>query len=159
MPRKKMTRRADGYYKLNYKDKQFYGKTIKEAQAKLDEYKMMEQAEIDVLSHEKSEFFKYGLHWVEVFRNDCNPCQRKQYMNMIHYSAERLPVYMKDITMQDLQRVLNSLSDYSPSYISKYMTTLKGIFSTATAEGVLLRNPMGAVKRPNCKKVEGHRAL
>lgn len=159
MPRKKMIRRADGYYKLTYKDKQFYGKTIKEAQAKLDEYKRMEQAEIDVLSHDRSEFLQYSKHWVEVFRAGCNPCQRKQYMNMVEYSAERLPVFMKDITMQDIQKVVNSLSDYSPSHVSKYMTTLRGIFSTATAEGVLLRNPMSSIKRPNCKKVEGHRAL
>ena len=48
---------------------------------------------------------------------------------------------------------------YSTSYIGKFMTTLRGIFRTAFAEGILLRNPMEIVKAPKTKKCEGHRAL
>ena len=36
---------------------------------------------------------------------------------------------------------------------------IRGIFRTAVAEGALIRNPMELVKRPKCKKTEGHWAL
>lgn len=159
MPQKKMNRRADGYYKFTYKGKQFYGKTQKEARAKRDAYIAEEQAGIDVLTHEKSEFLKYSLHWIEVFRVECNPRQIFQYKHLVELVAPKFPIHMKDITMQDVQKMLNSMSCYSPSYVSKCMTTLRGIFSTAVAEGVITKNPMEAAKRPKTKKVEGHRAL
>lgn len=66
---------------------------------------------------------------------------------------------MKNITVTDLQTVCNTLSVYSTSYVSKFMTTMRGIFKTAEAEGAMLRNPMEIVKRPKCKKTEGHRTF
>ncbi len=54
---------------------------------------------------------------------------------------------------------VNLLTAYSSSYVSKFMTTLRGVFRTATAEGAVFRNPMELVKRPRCKKTEGHRAF
>jgi len=78
---------------------------------------------------------------------------------MSEYCAERLPKMMKDITVQDMQMVCNSLTHYSSSHVNKFMTTFRGIFATATAEGVIPRNPMDAIRKPKCKATEGHRAL
>ena len=159
MPRKKIAKRADGYYKVYYKGKQFYGKTQAEATAKRDAYIHEEQAGLDVLNHEKSVFTNYALHWIEVYRADCGKTQHRQYITMAEYCAERLPKMMKDITVQDIQKVINSLSHYSPSHVSKFMTTIRGIFSTAAAEGVIMHNPMEAIRRPKTKACEGHRVL
>lgn len=159
MPRNKMTKRTDGYYKVSYKGKQFYAKTQAEALAKRDAYIRDEQAGLDVLNYERSIFRNYAMHWIDVYRADCGKTQHRQYITMADYCAERLPKMMKDITVQDIQKVVNSLSCYSPSHVNKFMTTIRGIFSTAFAEGVIKHNPMEAIRRPKTKKVEGHRVL
>lgn len=142
-----------------YKNKQFYSKTLKEANAKRDAYIKEEQEGLDVLNYERSIFLKYATHWVDVYRAECCKAQHKQYMTMVEYCAERLPKMMKDITVQDVQQVVNSLSAYSTSHANKFMTTIRGIFGTAVAEGVILRNPMEAIRKPKARKVEGHRVL
>lgn len=38
MPRQKLTQRTDGYFKVKYHDKQFYGKTQAEAMKARDAY-------------------------------------------------------------------------------------------------------------------------
>ena len=43
MPRQKLTQRTDGYFKVKYHDKQFYGKTQAEAMKARDAYKQKEQ--------------------------------------------------------------------------------------------------------------------
>ena len=159
MPRKKVSKRSDGYYKVYYKGKQFYGKTQDEVIAKRDAFIREEQAGLDVLNYEKSIFRNYALHWLDVYRADCGKTQHRQYITMAEYCADRLPKMMKDITVQDIQKVMNSLSCYSPSHVSKFMTTIRGIFSTASAEGVIPHNPMDAIRRPRTKKCEGHRVL
>lgn len=159
MARSKAEKSNYGYFKVYYKGKQFYGKTLAEANAKRDAFMQKEQAGIDVLTHEKSIFRNYAMHWIDVYRSDCGKTQHRQYITMAEYCAERLPKMMKDITVQDIQKVINSLSCYSPSHVNKFMTTIRGIFSTAAAEGVIMHNPMEAIRRPRTKKVEGHRAL
>lgn len=159
MPRTKTKKNANGYFRVLYKGKQFYGKSLSEANAKRDAYIIQEQAGLDALSYERSMFLNYAIHWIEVYRADCGKTQQKQYMTMAEYCAERLPKMMKDITVQDMQMVCNSLGHYSRSHVNKFMTTIRGIFATATAEGVIPRNPVEAIKRPKCKETEGHRAL
>lgn len=79
---------------------------------------------------------------------------------MAQYAAQFLRNRnMKNITATDLQALCNSLSGYSPSHVAKFMSLMRGIFKTATAEGAILRNPMELVTRPKCKKCVGHRAL
>ena len=159
MPRQKLKKRSDGYYKCKYHGKQFYGKTQAEALKLRDDYILAEKAGID---HEKSgvSFLDFALTWIQLYRANCNPAQQQQYTRMIEYAAEALEKEkLMDITAFDLQRLLNSLSVYSVSYINKLMNTLRGIFASATANGIIIRNPMTDVIRPKAKKIEGHRAL
>ena len=156
MARTKLTQRNDGRYKTVYKGKQFYGKTQKEAIKKRDEYIANERAGLKL---DETSLVDYGLKWLGVYRTQCNSRQLKQYENMIRFTGERLDKPLCLITATDLQSVVNSLSVYSASHIDKFLTTLRGIFKTAAAEGSIARNPMELVKRPKCKKTEGHRAL
>ena len=55
--------------------------------------------------------------------------------------------------------VLNKLSCYSSSYVSKFASLMNGIFRNAVSNGALIRNPMAGVQRPKCKKTGGHRCL
>ena len=159
MSRNKLAQRSDGRFKVNYKDKQFYGKSKKEALRKREEYVVLEKAGIDY-DHCDTPFTDYGLRWLETYRVDCSSRQQQQYANMIKYAGEKLNNKpMRHITVTDIQSIINTLSVYSTSYVNKFMTTLRGIFRTAFAEGAILRNPMDLVKRPKCKKAEGHRAL
>lgn len=159
MSQRKLTKRADGRYKVNYGSRQFYGKTKAEAEKKRDQFIASEKAG---LNHDLAEtpFLEYALNWVSVYRAACGAPQQKQYAAMMEFTARQLKCKaIKDITVTELQAVVNMLAAYSSSYVSKFMTTLRGVFRTAAAEGAVLRNPMELVKRPKCKKTEGHRAL
>ena len=159
MSHNKLTKRADGRFKCNYGSKQFYGKTKAEAERKRDAWIDDEKAG---LNHdmENMTFREYAMTWIEVYRAECCEKQQREYIRMMDYAASKIRIkLMKGITATDLQAVCNSLSCYSPTYVNKFMTTLRGIFRTALAEGVILRNPMEIVKRPKTKKCEGHRAL
>ena len=145
--------------KVSYGTKQFYGTTKAEVIKKRNAYIASEKVGI---SHDLAEvpFLEYALNWVSVYRAACGAPQQKQYAGMMEFVAKQLKSKaMKDITVTELQAVVSLLTVYSSSYVSKLMTTLRGVFRTAAAEGAVLRNPMELVKRPKCKKTEGHRAF
>ena len=159
MPRQTLTKRNDGRFKCKYNGKQFYGKTQKEALQKRDEYIANEKAgyvhDLDNIS-----LADYSAHWLEAYRCDCGEHQRRQYAGMIDFAVENVgKKKLRDINATDLQALCNMLVPYSTSYVSKFMTTLRGIFRSAVADGAIIRNPMDNVKRPKAKPTEGHRAL
>ena len=159
MPRQKLTKRADGYYKAKYHGKQFYGKTQAEAIRLRDEYKAQEQMG---LSHDLDgvTFLDYGLNWLKTYRTGCGIALQKQYAGMVRFAAEHLrKKYIRDINTNDLQAIFNKLTVYSSSYVSKFASIMNSIFRNAVANGALLRDPMDGVQRPKCKKTGGHRAL
>ena len=159
MPKIKYTKRDDGRYKCKYGDKQFYGHTLVEAMKKRDAWI---QAEKSGLIHQAEGigFREYALNWVHVYRAQAGAPQQKQYLNMMESFADFLPhKAIKDINATDIQSFCNHLSVYSTSYINKFMTTIRGVFKSAYAEGVILRNPVDSVIRPKGKKCEGHRPL
>ena len=162
MPRQKLIQRTDGMYRCKYHGIEFYGRTQEIAFAKRQEYIDAENAGYYHNTDEMT-FHAYATRWIELYRADCGQAQRNQYMNFINYTAKELesinkPV-MKDILSSDIQYVYNTLKDRSPSYISKFMTTIKGIFTAAQADGAILHNPTAALRRPKVRKTEGHRAL
>lgn len=159
MSQKKLTKRADGRYKVSYGAKQFYGKTKAEAIKKRDEYIASENIGLN-LDFAEMTFLDYGINWLRVYRTECGVSQQKQYAKMVEFTANALRNKpMRNVTVTDMQGVCNRLSVYSSSHVAKYMSMIRGIFKTAVAEGALIRNPMELVKRPKCKKTEGHRAL
>ena len=159
MPRIKLTQRADGFYRCKYHGKEFYGKTQAEALKMRDEYADAEKAGYNH-SWDETVFLDYAAEWLNVYRSDCCTSQKKIYLGMVKYAADVLKrKYIRDITSTDLQALCNTLSMYSPSYVSKFMIIMRGIFRSAVADGALIRNPMETVKRPKTKPAEGHRTL
>lgn len=159
MPRQTLKKREDNRYKCKYHGIQFYGKTQKEAFRKRDEYIAAEKAG-SVHELEKISFLDYGMRWLSAYRCDCGAHQQKQYAGMIEFAAANVgKKKIRDITATDLQALCNMLTPYSQSYVNKFLTTLRGIFKSAQADGAIPRNPMDNVKRPKCQKTEGHRAL
>ena len=61
MPRQSLTKRADGRYRVKYKDQYFYGKTQTEAMQKRDEYK---RAERDGLRAVCPTVSAYAVEWL-----------------------------------------------------------------------------------------------
>ena len=159
MPRQTLTKREDGRYKCKYGNKQFYGRTQAEALKKREEWIQAEKAGLD---HKKdgTSFREYALNWVKVYRTEAGIPQQKQYMSMMESFADQMKTKkFQDITATDIQKFCNQLTVYSNSHISKFMTTLRGVFKSAYADGILLRNPLDNVIRPKGKETEGHRAL
>ena len=159
MPRQTLKKREDNRYKCKYQGIQFYGKTQKEAFQKRNDYIAAEKAGY-AQELQKLTLLDYGMRWLATYRTNCGTHQQKQYAGMIQYAADNVgKKKLRDITATDLQALCNTLSPYSQSYVNKFMTTLRGIFKSALADGAITRNPMENVKRPRCQRTEGHRAL
>lgn len=158
MPRQTLKKRADGRYAVKYDGRFFYGKTSAEALRKRDEYAQQKMMGYN-MNLTDTTFLEYGLTWVETYHSECNPMQRRQYENFIHYAAEHMkPKLVRDVTATDIQRLMNTLTGYSQSHINKFTSTIRGVFRAAVQDGVILRNPTEMAKAPK-GLTGGHRAL
>ena len=158
MPHQKLIQRPDGRYACRYNGKYFYGKTPTEAMRKRDQY--VKECTLGYNpDFTEVAFLDYALEWLKVYRTECNKKLQNQYRNMIHYAANALPKrILRAINATDIQRLFNSLSGRSKSYISKFCTTIRGIFRAAVQDGVIIRSPAELAQPP--KGTEGeHRCL
>ena len=78
MPRQKLTKRADGRYVCRCDGKFFYGKSATEALRKRDNY-VREKDKGYNMSLADTTFANYGKTWLDAYRTECNPRQRRQY--------------------------------------------------------------------------------
>ncbi len=158
MPRQRVYKRPDGRYCCRHDGQFFYGKTQKEALQKRDDYIRDRTLGYNVeLSDVR--FLEYGLEWLDVYRTKCNPKQRRQYVTIIESAAKVLnKQYIRQITATDIQRLFNSQQGMSQSHISKFCTTVRGIFRSAMLDGVILTSPAEMAKRPE-GTCTGHRCL
>lgn len=159
MPRQQLKQRSDGYFRVKYHGKQFYGKTQKEAFRKRDEYKVQEVTCLAPNAREIT-FLSFGLEWVASYHHQAGKTLRKQLSGMVEFAAENLQSKrVVEISVSDLQRVCDSLSGYSSSHVRKFMAVLRGIFKSACANGIRLTNPMDGVRTPKTLPAKGHRIL
>lgn len=162
MQKQKLEQREDGYYRCKYHNQQFYGKTQEEALEKRTAYIDEEKAGLDQAKR-KLTFRKYAEQWIKTYRADCCLSMQRQYKNIIDAAADFLEAndkpYIRDIVASDIQDLCNTLNVRSPSYASKFISTIKGIFASAQGDGAILRNPAVTIKRPKVQKIVGHRAL
>jgi len=158
MPRQKLTKRADGRYTCKYDGKFFYGKSAAEATRKRDEY-IRKQDQGYNMKLVGTTFADYGKTWLDTYRTECNPMQRRQYESFIDYSVEHLnKKLVKDISATDIQRLYNSLAGYSQSHINKFTSTIRSIFRAALQDGIIIRSPAELAQAPKGES-GGHRAL
>ena len=158
MPRQKLTARQDGRFSCKYNGKYFYGKTQAEAFRKRDAY-VKECTRGYNPDYNEIAFLEYGLEWLDVYRTECNKKMRQQYKNIIeHAAAELSKKTVRSINATDIQRLYNTLAGRSRSYISKFCSTIRGIFRAAVQDGVILRSPAELAKPPKGTAGE-HRCL
>lgn len=158
MPRQKLIKRTDGRYSCRYQDKYFYGKTQTEAQEKRDKYIRDCTLGYDPDMAE-TRFLEYALEWLEVYRDECNPKQKRQYEVIIETAASLLnKQFMRQVNATDIQRLFNTQKGMSESYISKFCTTIRSIFRSAAMDGIILRSPAEMAKKPE-GTCTGHRYL
>ena len=67
--------------------------------------------------------------------------------------------HMKAISAAQIQEFVNGFAGASKSQINNVIGTLKAIFASAYAEGVIERDPTVALIRPRASKGAGRRAL
>lgn len=104
-------------------------------------------------------FAEYGETWLDTYRTECNPMQRRQYQNFINYASKHFGKKMlRSITATDVQRLYNTLSGYSQSHINKFTSTIRSIFRAALQDGVIIRSP-AEMAQPSKGQSGSHRAL
>lgn len=158
MPRQKLIQRKDGRYECKYGEKHFYGRTQGEALRKRDEYLQDLNLGYDPECAEVR-FDEFAKRWLMAYRSKCNPQMKRQYEGMIEYASIHLNTYLRSITATDIQLLYNRLESKSQSYVSKFCTTIRGIFRAALRDGIIIRNPTSDIKTPETEESEMHRCL
>ena len=78
---------------------------------------------------------------------------------MIEYAAASIQKRtVRSINATDIQRLYNTLAGKSHSYISKFCSTIRGIFRAAVQDGVIIRSPAELAQPPKGTAGE-HRCL
>ena len=138
--------------------KAFYGKTLKEAQAKADEFKRAKEDGVDLVA-QRQPLSDWIDTWLETYG------QRAGFSaNRAHrIYAERLrkafgKTLLRSIRQIHIQRFADSHAEYSKSYVAKLRSAVQQIFRSALANRILDFDPTMGVSWPS--KGEGtHRAL
>ena len=108
------------------------------------------------------QFYGYAGQW---YKNKKEPfisnAIRSYYKNCFvkHLLPQFGMQHMKAITAMQLQEFVNGFAGTSKSQINNVIGTLKAIFSSAYAEGLIERDPTVALIRPKASKGNGRRAL
>ena len=152
-----MKQRSDGRYAVKYKDRTFYGKTQKEAKAKLNQYKIDEAT--GQLLNGRQTFRAYAASWLPIYKKDVADKQYDQYVGMLNSAADKLgDPWLDTITPTMIKDLYNQIDDMSKSYISKYVSLVRSVMRSAYRDGLIRRDPTIDIKAP--QGTEGtHRAL
>ncbi len=108
------------------------------------------------------QFYEYAGQW---YKNEKEPfisnASRSYYKTCFvkHLLPQFGMQHMKAITAMQLQEFVNGFAGTSKSQINNVIGTLKAIFSSAYAEGLIERDPTVALIRPKASKRNGRRAL
>lgn len=158
MPRASLKQRSDGRYTAKYKGIQFMGQTQSEAYAKRDAYKKQVEAGIRAEAAGVP-LPEYAGNWLRTYKSGVSDNTYNDYARMIETFVKTIGEKpLKNIVPSDIQQAYNAIAGKSRSYVSKYTQLVKGLFSSAVADRLILSNPCLQVKAP--KSVAGtHRAL
>ena len=108
------------------------------------------------------QFYEYAGQW---YKNKKEPfisnASRSYYKTCFvkHLLPQFGMQHMKAITAMQIQEFVNGFAGTSKSQINNVIGTLKAIFSSAYAEGLIERDPTVALIRPKASKGNGRRAL
>lgn len=149
MPR--LTKRADGRYqkKLILPDgsaKFIYAKTVPELNKKAKD--ILDAAEKGYMLDNSTTVCEWALKWFTVYKKALKPTTKENYLAI--YNAHILPtlgrLQLKQVKSIDIQELLNTVSQKSPSLQKKVIIILNGIFDTAADNGYVNKSPVTDAK-------------
>ena len=149
MPRTRLKKRADGRYRCSANGVYFYGSTEREAKAKRAQY-LADLAQGLDASATDTTGDEYAQRWLPVYRASSCEKSYKAYAGILDGFIDHLPdgIKMREVKKTHIVSYYNTLTDYSPSHISKHTATIKGMFNAAKEDGVILRDPTANVEPP-----------
>ncbi|MDR2657144.1 MAG: hypothetical protein LBB86_04885, partial [Oscillospiraceae bacterium] len=142
-------RMPDGTKRRRY----FYGKTQREAREKLDKFKHDVLNGLNMEMYEAT-FESYAKRWLNL--REPHAAESSAYVNTLKAYAMYIKVAceliggkrVRDVTLSDIQLVLNKFEGKSKSCITKAVSVLKGIFETAIGDRIITFNPMDNAVAP-----------
>ena len=107
-------------------------------------------------------FYQYAEEWYKLKKEPfVSDASRSAYRTM--FNKHILPAFglrhLRAISTGEIQIFINSFADSSKSQITLAVGTLKAIFASAYAEGIIERDPSVSLIRPKGKKKTPRRAL
>ena len=159
MPRQSLTRRADGRYRVKYKDVYFYGQTQAEAMRKRDEYKMAEKAGLRATCQTVAD---YAVEWLPAHKKTVSVKCYNDYAKQLDALIEMLGDYpLSSVTPTAIKKVYSQHYDgYSGYTIKRAKMIFTALFDSAVADGYIRTNPCRDKTAAPHKSAEGtHRAL
>lgn len=158
MPRPRLTKRADGRYRVKYGSKYFYGYTEREAFSARDAY-IAEVERGSVASLSTMTFAEYAMRWLPLYRHDVGKRTYNDYLHILQMANEYIgDIPLKLLTASHVKAAYNSVSHLSASYIKKYTSMIRAVLESACDDGAIPRNPARNVQPPKGTKGT-HRAL
>lgn len=155
----------DGDGKRKYKT--VYGKTQKEAEAKADDVKEALGKNMDIKASERP-FEYYAEKWLKKkMRGDFSESRKKACAYSSRFWSEKLNMKISDITVDDIQTVIDDLADKNPTTgkpsskrtLSGYLNDLKSILDLAKKDKAIFNNPAYDVDIPKTSEPVKRRAL
>lgn len=133
------------------KQLKFYGSTQKEADAKRDEAKILNERGL-LTFNDKTPLRRYAEEYhktyIEPRYDRVNAGQMwKRFEDVFLADLGNLPI--GSIKRTHITRCLNKTADKSAGYCRLLMVFAKGMFAAALADGLITRNPMDGVKLEN----------
>lgn len=173
----KLTKRADGRYQMQVylgvgedgkkQYKTVYGKTQKEVQQKAEELRVKLNKGIDI-SAQRDMFKTWADRWLVIKKSEVSAAQYSLCESRKKVLVEFLgAVPLSDISISDLQSVINSLAERNPQTgrpsakktLEGYKQIIKQIFRTAIQARAVDYNPSDYIKVPQYAPKSERRAL
>lgn len=159
MPRQSLTKRADGRYRVKYKDQYFYGTTQAEAIQKREEYK---HAELEGLRATCPTVSAYAIEWLPAHKKTVAVRTYNAYAGHLDTLCAMYGGYLlSQITPTMIKKVYSDRYEgKSDSHIKKAKMIFSAMFDSAVADGYIRTNPARDKTAKPHKGTEGsHRAL
>jgi integrase len=159
MPRQSLSRRADGRYRVKYKDQYFYGQTQTEALLKRDEYR---QAEREGLKSHCPTVAAYAAEWLPAHKKTVSVKCYNDYAKQLDALCSVIGSFpLSIITPTDIKRVYSEKYEgYSNYTIKRARMIYNALFDSAVADGYIRVNPCrDKTARPHKGEEGTHREL
>lgn len=159
-----MKKRTDGLYQaqifLGYDEnkkritKTFYGKTIKEAREKAEDYKRSENYNKSTLKY-----------YADAYLVDCTDGTKKSRIQAFVDSIGKMPI--ADINAVDLEKILQELAKENPRTnkptsertLNRYLAAINQVFEYAERNRIITFNPCKYVRVPKAAPPEKREAI